>query len=152
MKRVIISTLAALVFLLPAAASANNAIGTDVVRIFDRNQDDGMMNIIFQHALTRTSAIKASFASGEDLTVLELTYKAYNQRYQNGTYYELGGMYVDGDDDTEIGFTAAVGYETSIARNIILGGAVQMVMIEEEIFGYAESPIFFPRLHVMFAF
>ncbi|MBB5021048.1 hypothetical protein [Desulfurispira natronophila] len=149
---ILLAVLLCFLALAPQSALASNAVGIDGIRLIDKNQDDGMTNAFFQHALSRTTAVKAGFASGDDLTIIEVSYKGYNQRYYNGTFYELGGAYVDDSDDSEIGFTASLGYETSIANSLVVGGAVQMMLIDEDIMRQEESPIFLPRLYAMFTF
>jgi hypothetical protein len=154
MKKLLSALCISVALLLPLHASAmTHTIGTDVIRLIDNNMDDGMFNLFWQGSLNRSSAIRVSYSSGSnDLSILEVTYKGYIDRYHRGVFYEVGGAWWDGRNDDDIGLMAAIGYERSLARHVVAGGSAQMVAgIGEDVSG-RESPFFLPSLFIAFVF
>ncbi|SFX21903.1 hypothetical protein [Marinospirillum alkaliphilum] len=153
MKKLLSALCFAVAVLLPFHASAmTHTIGTDVVRLIDNNMDDGMFNLFWQGSLSRSSAVRASYSSGDNLNILEVTYKGYIDRYHQGVFYEVGGAWWDGRNDDDLGLMAAIGYERSLAKHVVAGGSVQMVAGIDDAIGMGESPFFLPSLYFAFAF
>ncbi|WP_416886621.1 hypothetical protein [Marinospirillum sp.] len=139
---------------LPLQASAmTHSISTDLVRLVDNNMDNGMFNLYWQGSLSRNTAIRAGYSTGDDLSIVDVTFKGYIDRYHQGAFYEAGLTWWDGDRDDDIGFMAALGYERTLAPHFVLGGSVQVVAgISEEVAQRAETPFFLPSLYILFAF
>jgi hypothetical protein len=136
-----------------AFAGGQHSIGTDFIRLVDQSQDGGMLNLYYQYSLTRNTAIKAGFSMGDDLTIAEASYKYYTGKYFDSAYGQAGFVIGDYDDDTELGITAAIGYEKSLARHFVLGFAVEVTAgtMEHPATG-DKDPIFRPILELIFAF
>ncbi len=139
---------------LPMQASAmTHSISTDLVRLIDNNMDDGMFNLYWQGSLSRTTAIRAGYSTGDDLSIVDVTFKGYLDRYHSGAFYEAGLTWWDGANDDDIGLMAALGYERTLAKHFVAGGSVQMIAgIDEEIAQKAETPFFLPSLFISVAF
>lgn len=154
MKKIIAAVALASSALLPVSSHAmSHSISTDLVRQIDKNFDDGMFNFYWQGSLSKSTAARAGYSTGSDLSIIDVTFKKYLDRYHQGVFVEGGGSYWDGKDDTSIGLLGAVGYERSLANHFVAGGAVQMYMgIDEKVAGREESPFFTPSLFVLYAF
>ncbi len=140
--------------LFPVNAHAANALGIDAVRLVDDNQDDGMFNLFFQHGLTRLSALHVGYSSGDDTSIIDVSWKRYLDRYYSGMFVQLGGGYYDGND-SEIGITVALGYERMINRSFVMNFAAKAVFVDvdEDIgLAYGDDPVFQPVVSFMFAF
>lgn len=153
MKKIIAAVALAASALLPVSAQAmSHSISTDIVRQIDKNFDDGMFNVYWQGSLSKSTAARAGYSTGTDLSIIDVTFKKYLDRYHQGVFVEGGGSYWDGKDDSSIGLLGAVGYERSLANHFVAGGSVQMYMgVDEKLVG-AESPFFTPSLFVLYAF
>lgn len=154
LKKLLVPLALAAAVALPMQASAmSHSISTDLVRLVDNNMDNGMFNLYWQGSLSRSSAIRAGYSTGDNLSILDVTFKGYIDRYHHGAFYEVGLTWWDGANDDDIGFMAALGYERTLAKHIVAGGAVQMVAgVDEQVAGVAETPFFMPSLFVTFAF
>jgi len=153
-KKALLPLAVAATLALPMQASAmTHSISTDLVRLVDNNMDDGMFNLYWQGSLSRTTAVRAGFSSGDDLSILDVTFKGYLDRYHQGAFYEAGLTWWDGANDDDIGFMGALGYERTLAPHFVAGGSVQVVAgIDEEVAQVRETPFFMPSLYITFAF
>lgn len=153
MKKTIAAVALASSILVPTSAQAmSHSISTDIVRQIDKNMYDGMFNLYWQGSLSKSTAVRAGYSTGTDMSIIDVTYKKYIDRYHQGVFVEGGGSYWDGKNDSSVGILGAVGYERTLASHFVAGGSVQMYMgIDEKVAG-AESPFFTPSLFVLFAF
>lgn len=134
------------------AAATDYAIGTDLIRWLDPVQDGGMASLTFQKALGREDALFVDLAQKDDRTMLGLDYKVYNQRYYYGSFFQVGVL-LDFQNSTRAYVEGAMGYEFSPAQNWVVSGDVQMSYGSRHLFSEDEdSPIFLPRLRLMYAF
>lgn len=142
-------------FALPVTShAAANALGMDIVRLADANQDDGMLNIFYQRSLSRRSALYLGYSSGEDTSVIDVAWKLYHTRYHSGLFFQVGGAYYDGEE-SEPGVTAMMGYEHTITKGVVMNAGAKVVFVDaEEPIGlrYGEDPVFQPVVSFMFAF
>ncbi|WP_162925638.1 hypothetical protein [Isoalcanivorax indicus] len=135
-----------------SAQAADYGIGIDVIRVIDQNQDDGMFNVFVQ-APAGAGALYAAYASGDNLNIVELAYKHYLGGRMNGAFFQAGVGYYDGNNDDDLGFVGAFGYERKLARHFAVSGAVRMVAgVDENLIGYRETPVYQPVLGFMLAF
>jgi hypothetical protein len=142
---------AASLITLPARA-ADYALGLDLVRAIDRNQDDGMFNLWFQFATTGNGAVMLGYSSGDNLTILDVGYKHYSGGRMNSVYFQGGVGYYDTSNDDDLGFVGAIGYERKLAKHFVVGGSVKMIIgVDEAVLGL-ESPAFQPTLSMAVAF
>ena len=153
LKKALIPLALAAAVALPTQASAmTHSISSDLVRLVDNNMDDGMFNLYWQGSLSRTTAVRAGYSTGDNLSILDVTFKGYLDRYHQGAFYEAGLTWWDADDD-DIGFMGALGYERTLAKHVVAGGSVQVVAgVDEQVSGFAETPFFMPSLFISFAF
>ena len=152
MKKLLCALCVSTAALLPIHASAmTHSVGIDALRLIDNNMDDGMFNLFWQGSLSRSSAVRASYSSGNDLSILEVTYKGYIDRYHQGVFYEVGGAWWDSGNDDSLGLMGAIGYERSLVKHVFAGGSVQMVAgIDDS--GMGDSPFFLPSLFIGYTF
>src|SRR5690606_9425257 len=61
----------------PMLPASDFVIGIDLIRVVDKNQDDGLDNIWFQFSTSGNGAVLIGYASGDNLTVLDVGYKHY---------------------------------------------------------------------------
>ena len=144
--------LAAAVALPMQASAMTHTISTDLVRLLDGNMDDGMFNLSWQGSLSRSTAVRASYSTADNLSILDVTFKAYVDRYHQGVFYEIGGSWWDGQNDDSIGLMGALGYERSLVKHVVAGGSVQLYGGIDEQVGKPESPFFLPSLFISYAF
>ncbi len=146
-------TLLSVIFVLPGHAKAHG-VGMDIIRLVDKNQDDGMFNIHGQIGVAGDTAITLGFSSGDDLSILDGGLKYYFGRYLNSLFLGFGIGYYDHDvHGDDFGFVFALGYERSLTDFLAVSGSVRMVAgIDEEIIGYGETPVFQPTLSIMITF
>ncbi|MBA3979332.1 MAG: hypothetical protein C0462_01895 [Alcanivorax sp.] len=132
--------------------AADYGIGIDLIRVIDQNQDDGMFNVFVQ-APAGAGALYAAYASGDNLNIVELAYKHYLGGRMNGAFFQAGVGYYDGNNDDDLGFVGAFGYERKLAKHFAVSGAVRMVAgVDENLIGYRETPVYQPVLGFMLAF
>ena len=148
----IVLSVAFIVLLLPVQASGHG-FGFDIIRLVDKNQDDGMINVHGQVGLTGDTALTLGYASGDDLTILDAGFKYYFGRYVDSVFIQLGIGYYDHDHDDDFGFVCSFGYERRLARYLAVSGSVRMVAgVDEQVIGYPETPVFQPTLSIMIVF
>ncbi|WP_114417344.1 hypothetical protein [Marinospirillum perlucidum] len=153
MKKLLAALAFSFIAFLPLQASAmTHTLGTDLVRLLDGNMDDGMFNLSWQGSLSRSTAVRASYSTGDNLSILDVTFKAYIDRYHQGVFYEIGGSWWDGPNDDSIGVLGALGYERSLVRHVVAGGSVQLYGGIDETVGKPESPFFLPSLFISYTF
>lgn len=143
------------IFTLPVLtfAGTQHSIGTDVIRTVDQAQYDALFNINYQFSLNQKSAIVASISADNDITIADVGYKYYFEKYFDGPFAQVGFNIGDYDGDTEIGISGSVGYEKSIVRHLVIGCAVEMIAGTMDNYTTGDrDPTFRPILNVMFAF
>ncbi|MGA1869732.1 MAG: hypothetical protein ACMUJM_14445 [bacterium] len=144
------------IILIPATAGAlmiRHAIGIDGIRLIDKAQYDGMFNFFYQGSLNNKSAFVVGYSSGDEASIIDLAYKMYMHLYSNGIFYQLGAVYIDEDnDDSEMGVSAAIGYEKKLSPHVVVGGAVKIIAgVENPVTG-DEDPLYHPVLNLIIAF
>jgi opacity protein-like surface antigen len=156
MKRfVFLATMAISIGLTSAAAqAARHGIGLDIIRLVDKNQDNGMANIHGQIGLTGDTAIALGYASGDNLVIIEAGIKYYFSRYFDGAFLQFGIGYYDHDSNgDDFGFVAGLGYEQHLNDFLAVSWAIKMAaQVDEDIIGYPETPVFQPAMSVMITF
>ena len=136
-----------------SALGSGFGLGIDVVRLIDENQDQGMVNLFLQVPVADTGALVIGHAKGDNLTVLDVSYKHYLGARLNSAFFQAGVGYYDADFDEDLGFVGQVGYERRLAKHFVVTGSVKMVAgVDEAIIGYPETPVYQPSLGVMLAF
>ena len=149
---VLLLVVASTLISLPTRA-ADFGLGMDLVRAIDRNQDDGMFNLWFQFATSGNGALLLGYSSGDNLTILDVGYKHYLGARLNSVYFQGGVGYYDANNDDDIGFVGAVGYERKVAKHFTVGGSVKMIVgVDEALLGVRETPAFQPTLSVAVVF
>ncbi len=68
----------------------------------------------YQFPLTKRTAVVGGFSTGDDVTIAEIAYKYYYEKYFDGPFGQVGLSVGDYFDDTEFGITGAIGFEKSI--------------------------------------
>ena len=135
------------------AFGAGYGVGIDVVRLIDENQDQGMFNLFLQVPVAATGALVVGHAKGDNLTVIDVSYKHYLGSRLDRAFFQAGVGYYDADFDDDLGFVGQVGYERRLAKHFVVTGSVKMIAgIDEAIIGYPETPVYQPTLGVMLAF
>lgn len=156
MKRIsLLCALFAMLLTLPTAsvAGTQHSLGIDMIRLVDQAQYEGMFNLYYQISINKQSAIVAGLSVGDDVTIGEAGYKFYLERYFDGPYGKVGLNVGDYDGDTEVGVSAAIGYEKSIVRHLVVGCAVEVIGGSMDHYATGDhDPIFRPVLNVIFAF
>ncbi len=158
MKRHLAKTIILSLFVImtiPAFASAGtqHSLGVDMIRLVDKAQYDAIFNLYYQISLTKRHALVAGLSIGDDVTIGEIDYKFYFERYFDGPFAQVGVNLGDYDGDTEFGLSAALGYEKSIVRHIVLSGAVEITAGSMDNYATGDNdPIFRPILSIIFAF
>ena len=136
-----------------SAVGSGFGLGIDVVRLIDENQDQGMFNLFLQVPVAAPGALIIGHAKGDNLTVLDVSYKHYLGSRLDSAFFQAGVGYYDADFDDDLGFVAQVGYERRLAKHFVVTGSVKMVAgVDEAIIGYPETPVYQPVLGVMLAF
>lgn len=128
--------------------AAGNAIGTDFIRMLDNGQVIGSsFNVIYQKPLPKGNAgwFNLALADNGGL-LLEGAYKSYTTNYMSGVYYQAGLVFYDTTNNTDIGLTGAIGYESSPAPGFLLFGTVKGMVVPNNAFQYT------PMLGAMFVF
>ena len=152
MKRVVLVVASILMLQAPVVKAADYALGIDLVRLVDRNQDDGMFNLWVQFPTRGGGAVMLGYASGDNLTVLDAGYKHYAGGRLNGVYFQGGIGYYETDQDDDLGFVGAIGYERKLAKHFAVGGSVKMIAGVDESLTGLESPVFQPTLSMALVF
>jgi len=136
------------------AQAAFNGIGLDIIRLVDKNQDNGMANVHGQIGLTSDTALALGYASGDNLLILECGIKYYFSSYFDGVFLQFGLGYYDHDQNgDDFGFVTALGYEQPLNNFLAVSWAIKMTAeVDAEIIGYPETPVFQPAMSVMFTF
>ncbi len=143
------------IFSLPAFiyAGTQHSIGVDLIRTVDQAQYDALFNINYQFSLNQQSAVVSSLSTDSDVTIGEVAYKYYFEKYFDGPFAQVGFNVGDYDGDTEIGISGSVGYEKSIVRHLVISCAIEAVVgtMDHPSTG-DRDPLFRPILNVVFAF
>jgi hypothetical protein len=136
------------------ASQARHAIGMDIIRLVDKNQDGGMANVHGQIGLTRDSALALGYAKGDDSMILDFAFKYYFGAYFNGASLQFGIGYYDHDrHGDDFGFVLGLGYEKHLNDFLALSWTMRMVaQVDEPIIGYRETPVFQPAMSIMITF
>ena len=139
---------------LPTGQAEAHGVGMDIIRLVDKNQDDGMFNIHGQIGVAGDAAVALGFSSGDDLTIVDGGLKYYFGRYLNSLFLQFGVGYYDHDiHGDDFGFVCALGYERGLTDFLAVSGSVKMVAgVDEEIIGYGETPVFQPTLSILITF
>lgn len=134
-------------------AGVQHSLSVDMIRMVDKAQYDGLFNIYYQCSLNKQTAVVAGISMDNDYSIAEFSLKYYLEKYFEGPFVQAGINIGDYDKDSEIGLSAAIGYEKSIARHIVISGAVEMLAgtMDNYVTGNNE-PMFRPILSIMFAF
>ncbi len=145
---------AAIALIIPATSFAKMQVtlGTDVIRLVDQAQFEGMLNIYFQGDITKSSAFIIAVSNSTPATVIDGSYRHYFNKYHNGKYLDAGATIVLMDDDNDVGAFIQYGYETSPAKHFIVGVGVRMIIGYEHPVSNENDPIFLPVLNLGFAF
>lgn len=152
-KAVVFSFICIFALPLSSFAGTQHSIGVDLIRTVDQAQYDALFNINYQFSLNTQSALVASLSGDDDITIAEIGYKYYIEKYFDGPFAQVGFNVGDYDGDTEIGVSGALGYEKSIVRHLVLSCAVEMVVGTMDNYATGDhDPIFRPILNVVFAF
>ena len=155
MTRRLLSALAvALLMTAPLSHASGWGLGTDVIRILDRNQDpDGLFNLFMQVPAGYSGGLVLGYSSGDRLNIAEVGYKHYPGSVMNGAFFQAGAGWYDTDEDDEFGMVGKIGYEHRLARHFVVTGAVRAVVgVDEAIIGQPETPVYQPMLGFMLAF
>ena len=136
-----------------AQAQRQHSVGLDVVRLFDEGQYEGMFAVSYQVSMTPRTALVGTLARRSGYLIFEGLYKSYLQTYFDGPFVAVGMAGGTYDDSGEVGVMGAVGYERSLARNVILSGKLECVWgtMDHPNAGH-RAPIFRPGVNVIFAF
>lgn len=134
-------------------ADRQHSLHVDFVRIIDEAQYRGLMNLYYQMSLDKKSAGVVGLSYGHDHFLFEGAYKYYLAKYFDGPFAQVGFVIGDYDGDTEGGVTAAVGFEKSLSRHLVVSGAVEMTIgsMDHPMTG-SHDPLFRPMLGLTFAF
>mgnify|MGYP005753053913 FL=1 len=144
---------ALLMLVSPLLPAADFGIGMDLIRTVDKNQDDGLDNLWFQFGTSGNGAVLIGYASGDNLTVLDVAYKHYMGGRLNSVYFQAGAGYYDDDTNDDLGFVGAVGYERKLAKHFTIGGSAKLIAgVDEALLGTLDTPVFQPTLSVAFVF
>lgn len=137
----------------PMLPASDFGIGIDLIRVVDKNQDDGLDNIWFQFSTSGNGAVLIGYASGDNLTVLDVGYKHYLGGRLNSVYFQAGAGYYDDDVDDDLGFVGAIGYERKLAKHFTIGGSAKLIAgVDERLLGTLDTPVFQPTLSAVFVF
>lgn len=141
----------------PAQAANSFALGYDLARQLDQNQDEGQVNLNFQFAVGRRSAITTEVAVGERIQAYELGFKRYNEKFLSGSFFQLGVGYWNGDKDkgakSKFALEARTGYELPLTPSLVAFGAVSMVYGPNNPITNEEKELMFrPHLGLRFHF
>ncbi|MCG8471296.1 MAG: hypothetical protein MI742_05505 [Desulfobacterales bacterium] len=159
MKRCVLWVVCA-VFMLCVISSASKAfaehqhsVGLDVMRLFDEGNYGGMFGASYQISMTPRTAFVGTIARRSGFLILEGLWKVYGHTYFDGPFVAVGlagGTY---HDKGEIGLMGSLGYEKSLARNVVLSGRVDCTWGTMDHPTTAHrSPIFRSGLDLVFAF
>lgn len=134
--------------------AARHGVGLDIIRLVDKNQDQGMANIHGQVGLSRDTAFALGYSKGDSLLILETGIKYYFSGYFDGAFLQFGLGYYDHDSNgDDFGFVTGLGYELSLNDYLAVSWAIKMVaQVEEDIIGYRETPVFQPAMSIMATF
>jgi len=140
------------------AGTSHHAIGLDIVRLLDNGQfepNDGTLNLFYQGYLTKNTAWTAGYAWGDLSSIPEITYKIYNQGFQNGTYWQVGLASIDVDASAyngDIAVLGAFGFERSPADHLVVSGSVKALVGIDHPQTTEKDIVFLPSLSVLFTF
>lgn len=131
-----------------SAHAGGRALGTDVIRMLDNGQPvGGSFNVIFQRP-TKTGknmVFNLALADNDDM-MFEIGLKNYNAGLTSGVFYQLGLALVDQRNNTDLGFSAALGYEQATSNSLSFFGSVKTLYVPNNGFNYS------PVLGVLWAF
>ncbi len=148
----LIITLAAVVFILPGQASGHG-IGIDLIRLFDENQDDGMINIHGQIKIVDDIALTGGYARGDELVISNAGIKYYLGRYMDSLFLQAGICFFRHDTGNDNGFIGAFGLDYKLMRHLAFSSAFRVITgVDHDYRGYPEAPIFQAVFSLMFAF
>ena len=143
------------VILFPGRA-AGHGIGTDFIRLFDRNQGSGsgMINIHGQIGVAGDAAVTLGYAGDDNLVILESGIKYYFGRYMDSSFIQLGIGYYDRDTHRrDFGLIPVIGYERKLSRYLAISGTIRMVAgVDADVIGYNKSPVFQPGLSILITY
>lgn len=152
-SHLIFAGLAACTVTATAHAETIHSFGTDVIRQFDKNQDeDGLVNLFYQASVGRRSALILGAAQGDERRIYDIAWKRYNDKYLNGSFFQFGATYWDGREEaieSKFGGEARVGYEWPIATWATLSGSVSATYGPEHPSTGDQDVIFLPHLSIM---
>lgn len=131
-----------------SAVAGGRAIGTDFVRMLDDGQPVGRsFNVIYQHPTKTGKTVVLNVALGEnDDMMVEGGLKTYNTGLNTGVFYQLGIALVSQRNGSDLGFSAALGYEKAAANNVTFFGEVKTLLVPSNGFVYT------PMLGVLWSF
>ena len=134
--------------------AASHGIGLDIIRLVDKNQDQGMANVHGQIGLSRDTAFALGYAEGDSLMILNGGIKYYFSGYFDGAFLQFGIGYYDHDSSgDDFGFVTSIGYERHLNAFLAVSWAINMTaQVDEEIIGYPETPVFQPAMSIMATF
>jgi hypothetical protein len=155
MKRILIVVILVIGHLtLSNVTAARNSIGLDIIRLVDKNQDQGMANVHGQIALSRDTALALGYAEGDSLMIMNAGIKFYFSGYFDGAFLQFGLGYYDHESNgDDFGFITSVGYEKHLNDFLAVSWAIKMAaQVDEDIIGYPETPVFQPAMSIMATF
>lgn len=131
-----------------SAQAGGRALGTDFIRMLDNGQPvGGSFNVIFQRPMStgRIMVFGLALADNDDM-MFEVGLKNYVSELSTGVFYQLGLALVDQRNNTDMGFSAAMGYEQATSNNLSFFGTVKTLYVPNNGFNYS------PVLGVLWAF
>jgi|GEM_PF-839789 hypothetical protein len=138
----------ALVVISLSTQAAGRALGTDFIRMLDHDQPvGGSFNVMFQRPTQtgKTMVFHLALADNDDF-MFEVGLKRPAADLSQGLFYQLGVALVDQRNNSDIGFSAALGYEQATSNNLTFFGSVKTLYIPNNGFNYS------PVLGVLWAF
>jgi hypothetical protein len=148
----LIFTLAAIGFTLPGQAAAHG-IGIDLIRLFDENQDGGMVNIHGQVKVAEDIALTGGYAKGDEAAISDVGLKYYLGRYMDSLFLQAGILFFRHDTGNDNGFVGAFGLDYKLMRHLAFSSAFRIITgVDHDYWGYPESPVFQATFSLMVAF
>ncbi len=131
-----------------SAFAGGRAIGTDFIKMLDDGQPVGnSFNVIYQRPTKTGKTIIFNLALGDnDNVMFEGALKSYSAGLTTGVFNQLGLALIDQRNGSDLGFSAALGYEQAAASNITFFGSVKALFLPNNGFVYT------PTLGILWSF
>ena len=148
----LIFAMATVISITPGQAAAHG-IGIDLIRLFDENQDGGMLNIHGQIKLADDIALFAGYAMGDELVISDAGVKYYLGRYMDSLFLEAGICFFRHGTGNANGFVGAFGLDYRLMRHLAFSSAFRVIAdVDHDYWGYPEPPVFQAAFSLMFIF